>query len=290
MNNSDIKDALFLEAVEAIDSGDLPALQHVLQKHPQLLSQRLDFPNEGYFKHPYLLWFVADNPIRHEKLAANIVQVTTVLVEAVRENAGDSFQAQIDYTLGLVATGRIPRESGVQNELLDLLIDAGATPGNGINALAHGNVDAARHLIKRGGNLTLTAAICLELSNDIKRLSKGAEQADKQIALMAAAFYGKPEMIKHLLGLRVDVNAYLDRSSGFHSHASALHQAVFSGSLASVQSLVEAGADLNALDHIYNGTPLGWAKYMQTVEPSEEKKKRYKEIEDYLSNKLNGTR
>jgi peptide-methionine (S)-S-oxide reductase len=290
MNNSDIRDPLFREAVETIDSGDLPALGQLLRTHPQLLSQRLDFPDEGYFKHPYVLWFVADNPIRHEKIPANIVEITSVLIEAARKNAEDCFQRQIDYTLALVATGRIARESGVQNEWLDLLIDAGARPGNGIDALAHGNMEAARHLIKRGGKLTLAAAICFELTNDIKRLSKEATQVDKQIALMAAAFYGKPEMIKYLIGLPVDVNAYLEPSSGFHSHASALHQAVFSGSLQSVQLLVEAGADLNAVDRIYEGTPLGWAKYMQTVEASEEKKRKYKEIEVYLSNRLNGTR
>src|SRR5678815_5637624 len=122
MNNSDIADPLFREAIEAIDAGDVPSLQHLLKTNPQLISKRLDSPDEGYFKHPYLLWFVADNPIRQKKLPANIVDITRILIDAVRTNATDSFQQQIDYTLGLVATGRIPRESGVQNEWIDLLI------------------------------------------------------------------------------------------------------------------------------------------------------------------------
>jgi peptide-methionine (S)-S-oxide reductase len=150
MNNIDIKDPLFREAVEAIDAGNLSSLQDLLESNPQLAGKRLDSPDEGYFKHPYLLWFVADNPIRHEKLPANIVDITRILIDAVRTNATDSFQQQIDYTLGLVATGRIPRESGVQKKWIDLLIDNGATPENGIGALAHGNIDAAKHLIKRG--------------------------------------------------------------------------------------------------------------------------------------------
>ena len=288
MLNSDITDPIFREAVEAIDAGNLTSLQQLLDKHPRLVSKRLDHPVEGYFKDPYLLWFVADNPIRHEKLPANIINVTQMLIEAARNKAKDSFQEQLDYTLGLIATGRIPRESGVQNEWIDVLIDAGAKPGNGIGAIAHGNIDAAKHLIKRGGKLTLATAICFNWPDDIKRLSGKATKTDKQIALMAAAFYGKADMIKFLLDVGVDVNAYLDRSSGFHSHATALHQAVFSTSLDSVKLLIDAGARLDSIDTIYEGTPLDWAKYMQTVEPDEAKKNKYKEIEVFLSNELSG--
>lgn len=287
MNNADITDPLFREAVETIDAGNTLSLQHLLNKNPQLVSKRSDSPSEGYFKHPYLLWFVADNPIRHEKLPTNIVDITRILIDAVRSNATDSFQQQINYTLALVATGRIPRESGVQNEWIDLLIDNGAKPENGIGALAHGNIDAARHLIKRGGKLTLATAVGLDLEDHVSRLSKEATKKDMEVALMMAAFYGKPTWISYLIKLDVNVNAYLDPSSGFHSHATALHQAVFSGSLESVKILVDAGADLHAKDRIYEGTPLGWAIYMQTEEPDEVKKKKYKEIENYLHDKLN---
>jgi peptide-methionine (S)-S-oxide reductase len=100
-------------------------------------------------------------------------------------------------------------------------------------------------------------------------------------------FYGKPKIISLLIEHGADINEYLDNSTGFHSHASPLHQAVFSGSLESVKILVDAGADLNAKDRIYDGTPLGWAIYMQTEEPDEIKKKKYKEIENYLRDKLN---
>lgn len=43
--------------------------------------------------------------------------------------------------------------------------------------------------------------------------------------------------------------------------ATALHHAVWSGSLDAVKVLVEAGADLIRRDTIYDGTPLWWAKY-----------------------------
>ena len=82
------------------------------------------------------------------------------------------------------------------------------------------------------------------------------------------------------------MNAYLDSSSGFHAHATALHQTVFSSSLESVKLLVDSGADLTATDLVYDSTPLDWAQYMQTEEKDELKIIRYKEIESFLSNKM----
>src|SRR4030095_9795795 len=210
MNSLDIKNPLFREAVQAIETGNISLLQDLLNMNSVLISRRLDAPTEGYFEHPYLMWFVADNPIRHEKLPGNIVDITKVLIEAAKKNAIDSYQRQVDYTLGLVATGRIPRESGVQIEWIDLLIDNGAIPGNGIGALAHGNIDAARHLIKRGGKLTLATAVGLDMQDEIFRLAKNASKTDLEIALMMAAFYGKAEVIKFLIGLDVNVNVYID--------------------------------------------------------------------------------
>lgn len=281
MQNAEIKNELFRQAVEAIDSGDVSVLENLLNKNPHLISERLDYPVNGYFRDPYLLWFVADNPIRHEKLPANIGEVAKLLIRFARQYAEESFMHQIGYALGLVVTGRIPRECGVQIELMDILIDAGAIPGNGHGALAHGNTDAAKHLLKRGGELTLTTAICLDMMDDVQRLLKTASSQEIEIALMTAAFYGMTDMIELLIKSGVDVNAYLDASSGFHHHATALHQAVFSGSLDAVKMLVNAGADLSAQDRIYHGTPLGWAQHMQEG-ANEVDKSKYVEIEAFL--------
>lgn len=286
MKNSNITDLLFLEAVQAIDAGNIPVLQDLLFKHPQLVRDRLDLPDEGYFKNPYLLWFVADNPIRNNTLATNIVEVTQLLIQAARQNAGESFQQQIDYALGLVVTGSVPRECGVQLELMDVLINAGAVPGSGHGALAHGNREAAQRLLEKGGVLTLTTAICLNRTDDISELAKEATVTERQTALVAAAFYGMPEMLTFLINLGTDINGYIDSSSGFHSHATALHQAIYSGSPEAVKILVEAGADLAAKDLVYEGTPLGWAMYMQTETNDEAAKKKYAEIEACLRNRM----
>jgi len=286
MNNSDINDPMFRKAVEAIDTGDLVSLIDLLDKNPSLISKRLDAPTEGYFANPYLIWFVADNPVRNDKLAANIVDITRTLIQYIQQHAPQTLREQIDYTLGLVATGRIARESEWQIELMDLLINAGAKPGNGIGALAHGNKDAARHLMKRGGELTLTTAIGLDQADDVTRLLNKATNTDKKIALMASAFLGKADMIKLLIESDADVNGYINHSSGFHSHATALHQAVYSGSLESVKLLVVAGADLNSKDRIYDGTPLDWARYVQKEEKDKSKRKKFAAIEKYLHSKM----
>ncbi len=282
MQNSDIKDPVFLTAVEAIDAGNVPGLKKLLEDHPELVRKPLAHPEEGYFKNPWLLYFIADNPVRNGKLPANISEVAKLIITFIKVQAPDSLQDQLNYTLGLVTTGSTPRNSRVQMALIDLLIDEGAIPGNGHGALAHGNLEAANRLIERGGKITLTTAVCLDRKDDIARLLKESCDADKQTALVAASFYGRAEMIRKILDHGAGVNAYPQSGSGFHSHATALHQAVFSGSLESVKILVEAGASLSAEDRVYSGTPLGWAKYMQTEESDPLKQKNFAEIESYL--------
>ena len=282
MKNEDIKDPLFREAVEAIDAGDRQTLSRLVSQHPYLVRERLDHPEEGYFANPYLLWFIADNPIRHGKLPANIVEITALLIECVKKEARESLKEQLDYALGLVNTGRIPRESGSQIALMDLLIDAGAQPGEGKGAIAHGNFEAARHLLKRGAILSLTLAVSLDLRDDFERLFFESGDNEKITALTAAAFFGKSETVSWLLKKGVDPNGYPAAKAGFHSHATPLHQAVYSGSLETVRILVEAGARLDRQDKVYSGTPPGWAEYMIAEEASEEDKPKFKEIRDYL--------
>jgi len=284
MKNAEIMDVVFRNAVEAIDAGNIVALSKLVIENPRVLSEKLVTSNEGYFKDPYLLYFVADNPIRNEKLPVNIVAVTKFLIDELKGKNVTSLQKQLDYTLGLITTGRIPRECRVQIELIDLLIDEGAAAGGGLGALAHGNIDAARHLIKRGGELVLSTAVGLGMMEDIKRLLPLAADAEKLSALTVAAFYGKPEIISLLLSFGANPNGYPD--GGFHSHATPLHQAVNSGSVEAVKLLVQAGANLNSADRVYNGTPLGWAMYMQTEEGENKAKiDNYAAIEAYLKTK-----
>jgi peptide-methionine (S)-S-oxide reductase len=83
MDNPDILDSLFCEAVSAIDGGDVTTLERLLTKHPRLVRDRLDAPGDwlrdkvgnaldGFFQQPYLLWFVAEDPVRNGKLPHNV--------------------------------------------------------------------------------------------------------------------------------------------------------------------------------------------------------------------------
>jgi hypothetical protein len=282
MQTSDITNPIFLQAVEAIDKGNIARLGKLIAANPRLITDRLQTTEEGYFKDPYLLWFVADNPIRHEQLPANIVDVTNLLITQVKAKAPDTAQHQLDYCLGLVATGRIPRDCGVQIAMMDALINAGAAPGDGMGALAHGNTEATNYLVERGGELKLGVAIGLRRTNDVDRLLPVATADEKLSALTAAAFYGMVDMVKFLLDKGVEPNGYPSPDGGFHSHATPLHQAVWSGSLKTIRLLVEAGANLNASDKIYGGTPLGWAEYAPTAGGSEERIAKFGRIAAYL--------
>ena len=263
MENKDITDPLFRKAVETIDGGRTAELESLLAQHPRLVRERLSFPEKGYFENPFLLWFVADNPIRIPKLPFNITEITSLLIEHIKHLAADTLQEQLDYTLGLVATGRIPRECGVQIEMMDLLINAGAKPGGALGALAQGNVSAASYLIDQGVQLTLPVAVGIERMDDIRPLSATAGKEARLTALTVAAFYGKPDLISFLLALGTDPNGYPEKESGFHCHATPLHQAVSSGSMDAVKLLVAAGARLDARDLLFDGTALGWAQHMR---------------------------
>lgn len=304
MDSVEITDPLFRRAVEAIDAGDLITLSQLLDEHPGLIRQRLDVPVTGYFRHPFLLWFIAGNPVRAERLPANIVEITDLLIKAargheggdLRQDGGDpqqegngAFQQKLDYTLGLVATGRVPRDSGVQAELINLLIDAGAAPDNGIGALAHGNAAAAKQLIERGGKLTLAAAAGLGLEDEVARLTPGAGKDERELAVVVAAFYGRAELLSQLIGpdaptgQDIDLESYPKEGTGFHTHGTALHQGVSSGSMEAVKVLVEAGANTRLKDRIYGGTPYDWAEYLSREPDSTDKKEKYKRIAEYLT-------
>src|SRR5262245_31667645 len=93
--------------------------------------------------------------------------------------------------------------------------------------------------------LTLTAAVCLGRRDDAARLATDSDADEKQKCLAAAAYNGRLDAIDTALALGADPNA---PNVGLNPDAMALHNAVCSGSLAAVQTLVEAGARIDARD------------------------------------------
>ena len=79
-----------------------------------------------------------------------------------------------------------------------------------------------------------------------------------KLASFLAALNGKAEAVSRAISYGADINK---PSNHLYSHGTPLHHAVWSGSLDTVKILIDAGANLNAKDAIWNGTPLAWAEY-----------------------------
>ena len=282
-------DQLFQAAVASIGTGDVPALERLLTDHPQLARQRLTAPGpwlrdkiggalDGFFNDPYLLWFVAEDLPVLGSLPNNIADVTRAILRSAQGAPG--LQEQLDSTLRLVSWSGIAASCGVQIELIDALLDAGASPdGCPDNALVNCHVAAAEHLVARGAKLTLASAVCLGRWHDAQHLAATASAAEKQFALVLAALNGKAEAVRWMVEAAADVNR---PSADLYAHGTPLHHAVCSGSLATVAALVEAGADPTKPDTAWNGTPLGWAEHYLSETKDDDSQRRYGEIADYL--------
>lgn len=249
-----IRDPLFRQAVTLLDAGDAEGLRRLLSDHPDLVRRRETFEGGNYFRNPTLLEFIAENPIRNGRLPANIVEVARVILDA----GASSDQKALDSALELVASGRVPREVGVQPDLIDLLCSHGASPDAAMQAaLAHGEFDAAEALLRNGAKGSLAVAAALGRTDDVRRTLAEAQPDERRAALVLAALHGRPEVIAQLLEAGVDPDGY--NPVGLHSHSTPLHQAVASGNLEAVRLLVEAGASLDRRDILWQGTPLDWA-------------------------------
>jgi Ankyrin repeats (3 copies) len=283
-------DAAFHQAVSAIDAGDVDRLKLLLAAHPRLVTDRLDGPPEwlrlqlgdaadGFFSRPYLLWFVAEDPVRNGRLPPNVVEIIGVIVAAARKTNVATLQDQLDSTLRLVCWSGVAADAGLQLDMIDALIDAGASPAkNPNNALVNGHIAAAEHLLSRGATMTLGAALCLERWDDAERLNAQAAPEVRQFSLVLASLNGKAAGVEWILTRGASPN---EPSADLYPHGTPLHHAVSSGSLETVRVLVDAGADLQRRDSSWNGTPLGWAEYYeQNSDPSQ--RPRYSEIASYL--------
>jgi peptide-methionine (S)-S-oxide reductase len=292
MDDAEAFDSLFRQAVSAIDAGDVATLGRLLTAHPRLARDRLTAPGlwlrdkiggalEGFFKDPYLLWFVSEDVPVHGRLPKNIAEVARLILRSAQGSPG--FQEQLNSTLRLVCWSGIAHQCGVQLELIDTLLEAGASPDGGPNnALVNCHVAAAEHLVARGAKLTLASAVCLGRWEEARRLAPLADASEKQFVLVLAALNGKAEAVKWMVEAGADVN---QPSKGLYAHGTPLHHAVCSGSPATVQALVEAGADVGKRDTAWNGTPLGWAGHYLAERKDDDARRRYGEIAAYLREK-----
>jgi peptide-methionine (S)-S-oxide reductase len=287
-------DRLFREAVSAIDAGEIGTLQRLIAEYPFLVAARLESPGpwlrdrvgpalDGFFARPFLLWFVAEDPVRNGRLPANIADLVRVITRAASQQGVLTLQEQLDTTLRLVCWSGVAARCGVQLELIDALVDAGAAPAkNANNALVNRHTAAAERVIARGGQLTLAAALCLGRWEDVPGLAAEANPGQRQFAFVLAALNGRSDAVRWMVGTGIPIS---QPSADLYAHGTPLHHAVCSGSLETVRALVEAGADVNRPDSAWNGTPLGWAQhYMESS--AGEAQEGYASIVSYLRERV----
>lgn len=249
-----IEDPVFRHAVDLIDAGDAAGLREHLKRHPGLQRQRVLFEGGNYFRNPSLLEFVAENPVRHDKLPPNIVDVARVIIECGVE------KPVLNETLGLVATGRVPRECNVARPLIDLLCDSGADLDGALRAAAlHGEMDSVDALIGRGGKVDLPVAAALGRVEDVRRQLPSADGETRHLAFALATQHGCVEVARMLLDAGEDPSRF--NPQGGHSHSTPLHQAALNGDMEMVRMLVEAGGNVELKDILWNGMPADWARH-----------------------------
>jgi hypothetical protein len=249
-----IEDPVFRRAVDLVDAGDVTGLRGYLKQHPKLVHQHVPFEGWNYFHKPTLLQFIAENPVRHGRLPANIVDIAKVILDA------GPAQSELNETLMLVATGSVPRECRAQLPLIDLLCERGADPNSALHAATlHGELEAAHALIKRGARVDLPVAAALGHIDDFRRLFPKAGKDDRHLALALASQFGQVEIVRLLLDAGENPNRY--NPVGGHSHSTPLHQAAAAGNGEMVRLLVERGARLDIKDILWHGTPTGWAAH-----------------------------
>lgn len=261
----------FEQAVEAVICGDIDAVKMMLQKQPELVQSRSTRSH-----HATLLHYTAANGVENvrQKTPANAVEVTKLLLEAGAEV--DALADMYDNkctTMSMLVSSCHPHEAGLQVTLAKTLLDYGAAfdgPGSNwsssvMTALLFGYLETAEALVRRGAKVDhIAIAAGLGRTEDVTRLLPSSNTLARHQALALAAQLGQASAVKQLLDAGEEPNRF--NPDGYHSHATPLHQAVWSDHLAVVKLLIERGARLDLRDTLFDGTPLDWAKHGQRTD------------------------
>lgn len=288
----------FEAALNALLDGDLTALEAALTADPALVSARAPWrvpPWDGYFHRATLLHHVAGNP-RIRPLPPSIPEAARLLLAAGADvdavtAAGPTQPHDIGWTtLGLAATSGDAREAGLQERLMDLLVEAGAdldarNGGALMGALYYGEGEAARRLARYGARVDCIAAAGIGDTDRLARhlaLDDAALAAAPRLAHYARvpwpADAGVAETAAHVKGMALVYAALHDRADAlrllfeagadpnhrppFEHRATALHWAVMGDAPGAVAALLEAGADPSARCGEFGSTPRGWAEHL----------------------------
>ncbi len=257
----------FETAVDAVVKGDLATLQRLLRENPELIRERSTRRHRAT-----LLIYVGANGVEgyRQKTPKNAVRVAELLLKAGAEIDAVGTMYRGTTTLGLVATSVHPYLAGVQEALMELLLEWGAsleiavapdyTRGSVVNAcLANGRPEAAEFLAKRGARLDLDGAAGVgwldrvqSFFNSDESLKATATRKQMQDGFLWACWCGRAAVVDFLLGSGIDVTAKYDGATGLHS-------AAVGGNVETVRVLLERNPPLEIEDDTWHNTPLGWA-------------------------------
>jgi ankyrin repeat protein len=177
-------------------------------------------------------------------------------------------------TLGLDATSIHPIMAGVQQELMELLLNRGASvatasggarlAGKIVNAcLGNGRPGAAEFMAMRGAPVDLEAAAGLGRLDIVKGfftvdglLTAGATDQQMRDGFSWACEYGRTEVVDFLLRSGMDVASKL-RPHG----QTGLHWAAYGGHAGTVRVLLQHQGPVDVKDDRFGTLPLGWALY-----------------------------
>jgi len=256
-------------AVDAIVTGDAAALKKILREHPELIRAQSTRRHQATLIH-----YTSANGIEgyRQKTPNNIVEIAGLLLRAGADVNAVAAVYGGSTTLALAATSIHPQRAGVQETLLQLLLDHGATidlanspAGPLVNiCLANGRVQAAEFLSRRGAKLDLEGAAGLGRLDVVQSyfdesgaLRPAATNIQMERAFLWACEYGRNPVVDFLLQRGVPLQTQANTGQ------TALHWAVIGGQLETIKLLLDRGASLEARN-IHGGTPLGQALWSST--------------------------
>lgn len=232
----DLPVSTFEKAADAIVSGDANTVERLLRKEPRLVRARSAREHRAT-----LLHYVSANGVEgfRQKTPPNIVAITRLLLDAGADvDAECSAYGLHDTTLMLVATSVHPEVAGVQNELLDFLLQRGARmrAGDVRACFANGRGAAGRFLAERGAPLTFEEAAGVGRLDEIRKMKPTNEEAAR--GFFWACQFGRNDVVEHLLGRGVPIDAQ------DNSGQTALHHAAIGGQMSTIKLLLQRKAPL----------------------------------------------
>jgi ankyrin repeat protein len=254
----------FEHAADAIVTGDKATLERLLGENPDLIRARSTRRHQAT-----LLHYISANGVEgyRQKTPVNIVPIAQLLLQS-----GADINASADIyggstTLALVATSVHPERAGVQEVLMQLLLDRGAIidlpsqpNGDLVNiCLANGRARAAKFLCQHGAALNLEAAAGVGRLDIVKtyfdengNLKPLATRAQMERGFLWSCEYEENLVAEFLLqrGVSIETQAGTGQT--------ALHWAVIGGHLDTIDLLLHRRAPLEA-KNAYGGTALGQA-------------------------------